>query len=384
MTEKFKTPGPKFAILLDSTVSEYEIESVGHYLTIKNVSDIIRLKKEIRMSLTLRQENPIKMKLGDINNEEPRSPEKIMSVFHQKQMQEKREAEFAMPVINYLIFNVFGHLDTYPLREDEGRFFLANEDQYAVLDDSLDLFIQNHKACDQDQFDLLTPKWLAEAMSQFNIRKKSLRPLSIYFAGSLFTNKDLIGNMYLVDSIHRLSGYRYRCILPQNLQQMSTDPAEIKNNDLIQVRDTDGILVSFDGTELDSGTVVEFMAAKFLNKPAVIYRTDFRSGGDTPGGDPWNLMLYNYPRTQHVRETSHIMDIYQEHLQKYQHMKGNYSHIVSQEVSNTIAKSLIEKLDKVFTGYNRDENDDCAKFANGINMKDMFDQFCGLGKKFSY
>jgi nucleoside 2-deoxyribosyltransferase len=210
-----------------------------------------------------------------------------------------------------------------------------------------------------------------------------VRPLSIYFAGSLFTNKDLIGNMYLVDSIHRLSGYRYRCILPQNLQQMTTDPKEIKNNDLIQVRDCDGILVSFDGTELDSGTVVEFMAAKFLNKPPVVYRTDFRNGGDTLGGDPWNLMLYNYPRTQHVRETSHIMDIYQEHLQKYQHMKGNYSHIVSQEVSNTIAKSLIEKLDKVFTGYNRDENDDCAKFANGINMKDMFDQFCGLDKNYS-
>lgn len=384
MTETENKTSQKFALMLDSVVSEYEIETLGHYVHLKNLADVIRLKKEIRIWLALRVSGPTKMKLGEINNEEPQSPQKIMSVFHQKEMQEKRLADLAAPMHSYLIFNVFGHMDTYPLSQDEDLFFLANEDQYSVLDNSLDLFIQHQKDCDQDLFDTLRPKWLNEAMSNFNISKKSLRPLSIYFAGSLFTNKDLIGNMYLVDSIHRLSNYRYRCILPQNLQQMSTDPAEIKNNDLIQVRDTDGILVSFDGTELDSGTVVEFMGAKFLNKPAVVYRTDFRNGGDTPGGDPWNLMLYNYPRTQHVRETSHIMDIYQEHLQKYSHMKGNYSHIVSQEVSNSIAKNIIEKLDKVFKGYHRDENDDCAKFSNGIDMKAMFDNFCGMGRKYEY
>ena len=61
---------------------------------------------------------------------------------------------------------------------------------------------------------------------------------------------------------------------------------------------------AFDGTELDSGTVVEFMFAKFLDIPAVCYRTDFRGGSGeeaTESGDKvnrWNLMVSYYPRTK--------------------------------------------------------------------------------------
>ena len=40
------------------------------------------------------------------------------------------------------------------------------------------------------------------------------------------------------------------------------------------------------------------MYAKFLNKPAVIFRSDFRLGGDSPKTYPWNLMLNNYPKTK--------------------------------------------------------------------------------------
>ena len=36
-------------------------------------------------------------------------------------------------------------------------------------------------------------------------------------------------------------------------------------------------LFNFDGTELDSGTVVEFILAKFLDVPSVIMRSDLRS-----------------------------------------------------------------------------------------------------------
>ena len=63
-------------------------------------------------------------------------------------------------------------------------------------------------------------------------------------------------------------------------------------------------IFAFDGVELDSGTVVEFMFAKFLDIPCVVYRTDFRGGSGeeaTEGGDSvnrWNLMVSYYPRTK--------------------------------------------------------------------------------------
>ena len=63
-------------------------------------------------------------------------------------------------------------------------------------------------------------------------------------------------------------------------------------------------IFAFDGTELDAGTVVEFMFAKLLDIPSVVYRTDFRGGSGeeaTEGGDNvnrWNLMVSYYPRTK--------------------------------------------------------------------------------------
>ncbi len=56
-------------------------------------------------------------------------------------------------------------------------------------------------------------------------------------------------------------------------------------------------IFNFDGTELDSGTVVEFMFAKLLDIPAVLLRTDFRAGGDQEH-DQWNLMCSGYPRSE--------------------------------------------------------------------------------------
>ena len=66
-------------------------------------------------------------------------------------------------------------------------------------------------------------------------------------------------------------------------------------------------IFAFDGTELDSGSVVEFMGAKFLDKPCVVYRTDFRGGSGeesstmrdvTNERNKWNLMVSFYPRTK--------------------------------------------------------------------------------------
>lgn len=120
----------------------------------------------------------------------------------------------------------------------------------------------------------------------------------IYFAGDLFNHKDLIGNLLLADAIRTHSSGRYQCVLPQNLEQTTGRSIDIRNNDLLEVIKADLILLNFDGSELDSGTVVEFLYAKALDLPAVILRSDFRNSGDQHrGGDPWNLMCSGFPRT---------------------------------------------------------------------------------------
>ncbi len=123
---------------------------------------------------------------------------------------------------------------------------------------------------------------------------------SIYFAGELFDHKHLTGNALLAAAIESCSEQRYQCVLPQLLEQTTARAVDIRDNDLKQVLDCDVSLFNFDGTELDSGTVVEFMYAKFLDKPCVILRTDFRAGGDQEKGDPWNLMCSFYPRTRTI------------------------------------------------------------------------------------
>jgi hypothetical protein len=64
----------------------------------------------------------------------------------------------------------------------------------------------------------------------------------------------------------------------------------IRDGDLTSLLGCDIGLFLYDGTELDSGTVVEFMFSKFADIPSVIVRTDFRNAGDSISGDPWNLV----------------------------------------------------------------------------------------------
>lgn len=81
--------------------------------------------------------------------------------------------------------------------------------------------------------------------------------------------------------------------------------AYIRNDDLLQMMQADLILARFDGLERDSGTVVEFSMAKFLCKPTVILRTDFRRQSCTGLSEPYNLMVKNWPRTVEI-----ILDSY--------------------------------------------------------------------------
>mgnify|MGYP003316862528 CR=1 FL=1 len=119
----------------------------------------------------------------------------------------------------------------------------------------------------------------------------------VYFAGDIFNHKDLTGNLLLAEAIERESSRNFVCVLPQHLEQSTNRSIDIRNNDLSKIINSDLILVNFDGTELDSGTVIEFLFAKSLDVPAVILRSDFRSAGDQERGDPWNLMCSGYPRT---------------------------------------------------------------------------------------
>ena len=61
-------------------------------------------------------------------------------------------------------------------------------------------------------------------------------------------------------------------------------------------------LFLYEGSELDPGTVVEYMIAKTADIPTVILRTDFRGAGDQGGtGDNWNLMSSFWPRSISVK-----------------------------------------------------------------------------------
>src|SRR5271157_2971424 len=58
---------------------------------------------------------------------------------------------------------------------------------------------------------------------------------------------------------------------------------------------SDLALFSFDGPDLDSGTVAEFMLAKFADIPSVILRSDRRGASDR--SPQWNPMANYFPRT---------------------------------------------------------------------------------------
>ena len=168
-----------------------------------------------------------------------------------------------------------------------------------------------------------------------------LSPYTIYFAGPLFDHKILQGNALLAAHIEAASQERYRCVLPQDLEQQGVSSIEIRDQNLRALMECDLALFNFDGTELDSGTVAEYMYAKTLDIPAVILRTDFRHGGDQePGGNPWNIMVSFYPRTEvlHLDAMLRYTDALSE---------GGNAQEVSSRMHWRIASEVIELLDQV-------------------------------------
>jgi nucleoside 2-deoxyribosyltransferase len=165
---------------------------------------------------------------------------------------------------------------------------------------------------------------------------------SVYFASELFSLKHLVGNAILADAIQTKSEGRYHCFVPQDHEQRDTTPLAIRNQDLLHVVTSDLGLFHFDGPELDSGTVVEFMIAKMLDIPSVIIRSDFRLGGDS-AISPWNLMLINYPRTEVI--TLDSIALYQKGL----HRKGLSPKNAAIVAHEHLASLTITALDTVRT-----------------------------------
>ena len=164
---------------------------------------------------------------------------------------------------------------------------------------------------------------------------------TVYFAGSLFNHKDLIGNALLAEYIDKCSDNKYSCCLPQNAEQHKTTALDIRNQDILKLIECDLGLFNFDGTELDAGVVVEFMIAKFLDIPAIILRSDFRTCGEKEiGGEDWNFMCSFYPRTRVVKFNT--IQSYQEAIAKSQALSDAVDLYYTE-----IAQLVIENLDSV-------------------------------------
>ena len=184
--------------------------------------------------------------------------------------------------------------------------------------------------------------------------------LKIYFAGDLFDAKDLGGNVLLAGKIEEISGGRYKVMLPQNgeCEVLERTSQSIRDADFELLYNCDVIVANFDGTDLDSGTVVEFCFAKMVDMPAVLLRTDFRDSGDhtLPDGEPWNLMCSHYPRTQvlHINAMMRYHDCLKDSSGSCDLLNRFYSGIaadVVQALDDVVSQKSWLKKEQVFTQY---------------------------------
>ncbi|HKJ27409.1 MAG TPA: nucleoside 2-deoxyribosyltransferase, partial [Anaerolineales bacterium] len=157
-------------------------------------------------------------------------------------------------------------------------------------------------------------------------------PFTAYSAGGLFTQDELTTNVLIKEAVWRLSNGKFHLVLPQSRELKELDhpniEAFIRNDDLLQLMTADILLARYDGVELDSGTVVEYIMAKFLGKPAVILRTDFRRVSFIDPCEPYNLMVKNWPRTVEIH--LHSYRLWSNLLEK--------NHPISQEEESPQAK----------------------------------------------
>ena len=183
--------------------------------------------------------------------------------------------------------------------------------------------------------------------------KKKQRSFTVYLGGELFSLKHLIGNAWLAEAIYEKSHGRFRCLLPQDLFELrGRSGRTIRDTSLRTLVACDLALFNFDGTDLDSGTVVEFMFAKFADIPAVLLRTDLRHSSDQRS-EPWNLMAAFFPRTANVIVPG-LFD-YRSALQRRSrrrldpalHLAGQHSSAAAQLVCERVAAQCVRAFERV-------------------------------------
>jgi nucleoside 2-deoxyribosyltransferase len=179
-------------------------------------------------------------------------------------------------------------------------------------------------------------------------------PYMIYSAGGLFTQDELTTNILIKEAVWRLSNGKFQLFLPQSkelqVSQRSDVEAHSRNADLLEIVKADIILARFDGLELDSGTVLEFAMAKYLGKPVVILRCDFRRVSYAGYCEPFNLMVKNWPRTVEVELNSYEIwaDLFTEERQRIE--DSNMLQSMMKAELGTVQKSMDEIARRVIAG----------------------------------
>lgn len=182
--------------------------------------------------------------------------------------------------------------------------------------------------------------------------KKKKRSYTVYLAGELFSLKHLIGNAWLAEVIYEKSHGRFRCVLPQDFFELrGRSGHSIRDHNLRALVAADLALFNFDGPDLDSGTVVEFMFAKFADIPSVLLRTDIRGAGDYRDA-PWNIMASYFPRTTEVIAPSlfnYRGALVRRHRRSDQavHLAAQHSSVAGQHVCDTVAQQCVRAFERV-------------------------------------
>jgi hypothetical protein len=211
--------------------------------------------------------------------------------------------------------------------------------------------------------------------------KKKKRSYTVFFGGELFSLKHLIGNAWLAEAIYGKSQGRYRCLLPQDFAQLrGRSSRSIRDYTLRTLAGCDLALFNFDGSDLDSGTVVEFMFAKFADIPAVLLRTDVRQAG-AHRSEPWNLMAAGFPRTASVILPSlfnYRAALPQRHrrLDDAVRLAGQHSSAAAQLVCESAAGQCVRAFDRllatepVMPGHLREEAYQWLTLLPGLRGKE--------------
>jgi nucleoside 2-deoxyribosyltransferase len=110
--------------------------------------------------------------------------------------------------------------------------------------------------------------------------------MKIYMAGPLFTAAERRFNELLRDRLEELG---HEVWLPQEHEPRDRSARSIFETDVEGLDSCEVVVANMDGPDPDSGTCWECGYA-YKKKPIVVYRTDFRSSGDTTT-TPYNLML---------------------------------------------------------------------------------------------